>query len=63
MSDLKYNYLLRNRKVSMVAAPPNDLVTTICDNVLSLTAIQRYAIVNNRWARLADFQGFNYNMI
>ena len=47
----------------MAAATPNDLVTTVCDNVLSLTAIQRDAIVNNRWARLADFQCFNYNMI
>ena len=47
----------------MVAAPPNDLVTNICDNVLSLKASQRDAIVNNGWARLADFQDFNYNRI
>ena len=47
----------------MATAPPNDLVTTVCDNVLSLTAIQRDAIVNNGWARLADFQGFNYARI
>ena len=47
----------------MDAAPPNDLVTTVCDNVLSLTASQWDEIVNNGWARLADFQGFNYNKI
>ena len=47
----------------MYAAPPNDLVTTVCDNVLSLTASQWDEIVNNGWARLADFQGFNYNKI
>ena len=45
----------------MAVAPPNDLVTTICDNVLFLTAIQRDAIMKNGWARLADFQGFNYD--
>ena len=37
----------------------HDLVTTVCDNVLSLTTSQR----NNGWARLADFQGFNYDEI
>ena len=47
----------------MAAASPNDLVTTICDNILSLAASQRDAIVNNGWARLADFQGFNYGRI
>ena len=47
----------------MTVAPYNDLITTVCDNVFSLTAIQRYVIVNNGRARLADFQGFNYGMI
>ena len=47
----------------MAVAPTNYLVTTICDNVLSLTASQRDEIVKNGWARLADFQGFNYGRI
>ena len=47
----------------MATAPPNDLVTTIFDNVLSLTASQRDAIMNNAWAHLDDFQGFNYDRI
>ena len=47
----------------MAAAPTNGLVTTVCDNVLSLTASQWDAIVNNGWARLADFQGFNRDRI
>ena len=63
MANITYPSLFRNRIVTMAAAPPNDLVTTVCDNVLSLTAIQRYAIVNNGWARFADFQGSNYNRI
>ena len=36
--------------VTMATAPPNDLVTTICDNLLSITARQRDEIVNNGWA-------------
>ena len=63
MADLTYPSMLRNRIVTMAAAPPNDLVTTVCDNVLSLMASQRGAIVNNGWDRLADFQGFNYDKI
>ena len=63
IADLTYLYLFRNQIITMAAAPPNDLVTNVCDNVLSLTASQRYAIVNNGWARLYDFQGFNYNRI
>ena len=63
MADLTYPSLVRNRIFTMDAAPPNDLVTTVCDNVLSLTVSQRDAIVNNRWACLADFQGFNYDRI
>ena len=47
----------------MAAAPPNDLVTPICDNVLSLTSSQRDGIVKNGWASLADLQAFNYNRI
>ena len=47
----------------MAAAPPNDLVTTICANALSLTSIQRGAIVNSGWDRLAYFQCFNYDRI
>ena len=47
----------------MAAAPCNNLVTTVCDNVISLTESQMYAIVNNVWARLSDFQGFNYDRI
>ena len=47
----------------MTVAPPNDLVTNVCDNVLSIMDSEMYAIVNNGWARLADFQGFNYNRI
>ena len=47
----------------MAAAPPKDLVNTVSDNVISLMASQRDTIVNTRWARLANFQCFNYNMI
>ena len=47
----------------MAAAPPNDLVTTVCDNVISLTARQRDAIVNNGWDQLDDFQVFNHDRI
>ena len=47
----------------MAAAPPNYPVTTVCDNVLSPIASQRYVLVNNGWARLADFQSFNYDRI
>ena len=47
----------------MDAVPPNDLVTTVCDNVLSLTEIQRDKIVNNGWYHLSEFQGFIYNRI
>ena len=47
----------------MAPAPPNHLVTTICDKVPSLTASQRDATVNNGWDRLAYFQGFNYDRI
>ena len=63
MSDLTYPSLFRNLIVTMAAAPPNYLVTTVCDKVLSLTTSQRDAIVNNIWSRLADFQGFNYDRI
>ena len=63
MSDLTYPSLFQNLIVTMAAAPPNDLVTNLCDNVLSITAIQRDAIVNNGWACLADFQGLNYDRI
>ena len=63
MADLTYPSLFRNQIFAMVAAPPNDLVTTICDNVLSLKASQRDAIVNNGCAILDDFQGFNYYRI
>ena len=61
MSNLTYYFLFQNKIVTMAAAPPNNLVTTICDNVLSLTASQRDAIVNNGWAHLSDFQGFNFD--
>ena len=47
----------------MAAAPPNDLVITVCDNVISLKAIQRDAIVNNGWDRLADCQSYYYDRI
>ena len=63
MADITYPSLFQNRIVTMVAAPPNDMVTTVCDSVLSLMSSQRYAIVNNRWACLADLQGFNYGRI
>ena len=63
MADLIYHSLFQNQIVTMAAAPPNDLFNTVCDNVLSLTASQRYAIMNNGWALLADFQGFNYDRI
>ena len=63
MEDLIYSSLFQNQIFTMAAAPPNDLVTTLCDNVISLTSIQRDKFFNSRWARLADFQGFNYNKI
>ena len=63
MADISYPFLFQNRIVTMDAEPPNNLVTTVCDNVLSLTASQREAIVNNGWDRFADFQGSNYNRI
>ena len=47
----------------MDAVPPNDLVTTVCDNVLSLTAIQRDKIVNNGWYHLSELQGLIYDRI
>ena len=53
----------QNKIVTMAIAPTNNLVTTVCDNVLFFMASQRDAIVNNRWTRLADFQGFNYDRI
>ena len=63
MADLTYPSLFQNRIFTMDAAPSNDLVTTVCDNVIPLTASQRDEIVNNGWACLADFQGFNYDRI
>ena len=63
MADLTYPSLFRNGIVTMAAAPPNDMVTTVCDNVLSLKAIQRDVILNNGSDRLADFQGLNYDRI
>ena len=63
MADLTYPSLFQNRIFTMAAAPPNDLVTTVCDNVLFLKASQRNAIMNNGWAHLADFQGFNNDRI
>ena len=63
MADLTYPSLFWKLIVTMATAPPNDLVTTICDNLLSITARQRDEIVNNGWAWLADFQGFNYDRI
>ena len=63
MANLTYPSLFQNIIVTMAAAPLNDLVTTVCYNVLSLTAILRDAIVNIRWARLSGFQGFNYDRI
>ena len=63
MADLTYPYLFQNRIVTMGAALPNDPVTTVCDNVLSLTASQRDAIVYNIWACLSDLQVFNYDRI
>ena len=63
MADLTYPYLFRNQIFSIASAPPNDLVTTVCDYVLYLTDSQSDAIVNNGWDRLADFQGFNYDRI
>ena len=61
MANLTYPSLFRNLIVPIAAAPPNNMVTTICDNVLYLTASQRDAILNNGWARLSDFKGFNYD--
>ena len=63
MADLTYPSLFQNGIVTMAAAPPNDMVTTVCDNVLSLKAIQRDVILNNGSDRLADFQGLNYDRI
>ena len=63
MENLTHPSLFQNLIVVMAAAPPNNMVTTICDNVLSLTASKRDAIMNNEWDRLADFQGFNYDRI
>ena len=63
MADLTYTYLFRNRIVTMGAALLNNPVTTVCDIVLFLTASQRDAIVNNRWACLSDLQVFNYDRI
>ena len=63
MANITYPSLFRNRIVTMATAPPNYLVTTICDNMISLTASQRDTIVNNGWACLAEFQGFNYDRI
>ena len=63
MADLTYPSLFRNRIVTIAASPPKDMVTTICDNVFSLKAIQRDAIVKKWWARLADFQDFKYDRI
>ena len=53
MANITYPSLFQKLIVTMAAASPNNLVTTVCDNVLSLMAIQRDAIVNNGWARLA----------
>ena len=47
----------------MAASHPNYMVTTICDNLHSLTSSQRDAIMNNGWARLSDFQVLTYDMI
>ena len=63
MTDITYHFLLQNPIVTTAAAPSNNLVTTVCDNGLSLTASQRDAIVNNGWTPLAYFQGFNYDRI
>ena len=63
MADLTYPSLFQNLIFTMAVSPPNNLVTTVCDNVLSLTDRKRGAIVHNGWACLADFQGFNYNRI
>ena len=63
MVDLTYPSLFQNQIFTMAAATPKDLVTTVCDKVLSLTSSQRYSIVNNDWDRLADFRGFNYDRI
>ena len=63
MVDLTYTFLFQNQIVTMAAAPHNDLVTTLCDNVISIVATQRDKIVNNGWDRLADFQGFKYDRI
>ena len=61
MADLTYASQLRKRIVTMAAAYPNNLVTTVCDNMLYLTASQMDEIINNGWDRLAEFQGFNYD--
>ena len=63
MADLTYPSLFQNHIVTMAAAPPKDLVTNVCNNVISLTASQRDEIVNNGCDLLADFQGFNYDSI
>ena len=59
MADLTFPSVSQNQIVFTAAAPPNNVVSTACDNVLSLMASPRDAIMNNRWARLSDFQGFN----
>ena len=63
MVDLTYPSLFQNRIVTMATAPLTDLVTTICDNLISLMARKIDAIVNNGWACLAEFHGFRYNRI
>ena len=63
MADLTYPSLFPNRIVTMAAATPNDMVTNLCDNVLSLMSSQRDAIGHNGLARLSNFQGFNYDRI
>ena len=63
MADLTYTSLFRNRIVTMATAPPNNMVTTVCDNGLSLADIQRDAIMNNVWDCFAYFQGFNNERI
>ena len=63
MPELTYLSLFRNRIFTMATAPPNDLVITVCDNVISPMDSQRDEIVNNGWDRLADFQGFKYYRI
>ena len=63
MANLTHPCLFQNQIVTMAAAPPNYLVTTVCDKVIYPMDIQMDAMVNNRWDCLADFQGFNYDRI